>query len=61
MTSLPRLVIAAHTEDKLKETPPLCYDSTHVYYVVADLGKEENFKEVVHVFVEKCMGSIYSF
>ena len=54
--SLRRLVIAARTEDKLKETAALCHNSTHVDYVVADLGKEEDCKKVVDVAVEKMCG-----
>lgn len=56
ITSLHRLVIAARTEDKLKKTSPLCHNSIHIYYVVADLSKED-CKEAVHVSVEK-MGGI---
>lgn len=49
-----RLVIAARTSAKLEETVSLCH--THVYSVIADVGKEQDCKNIIDVAVEKLGG-----
>ena len=49
-----RLVIAARTESKLKETVLLCQKYTpHVYAVVADVSKEKDCKQIIDVAADK--------